>query len=289
MHGVLPVSKPTGISSYDVIRRLKSFVTRQTAIGHAGTLDPLATGVLVVLMGDATKLSGLLMSGDKDYEAGVRLGVETDTDDITGAVLNQTPLGSLSTSDIEAVLTRFVGTVRQVPPRYSAIKQSGQPLYRLARAGEEFTPPTRTVTISRLTLISWKPPVVTVGCTVSAGTYVRSLARDIGRALGPGATVESLIRTRSGGFHIDRTTSLDELNATSIGARLIPITEALKYVIPQVDVDAENATRLSQGQSINIGGTAEGIVLAKTPTGDFLALVRVSDGRASPERIICVN
>jgi tRNA pseudouridine55 synthase len=287
MRGILVVNKPAGISSYDVVRRVKPLLARGTAIGHAGTLDPIAAGVLVLLVGDATKISALLMRHDKEYDAVVRLGVETDTDDITGTVIGGSDPRRVSPAVIEPALAALTGRINQVPPRYAALKQAGQPLYRLARAGRPANPAARAVTVASLELTRWDPPLLTIRCAVSAGTYIRALARDIGRALGTGATLESLTRTRSGRFSLATATALEQLVQSDLQSRLVSIPEALRGTLPEIVLGADDAARLAHGQPVAARPTPVGTALARTADDEFLALVNVSDGLARPERIIC--
>jgi len=162
--GVLCIDKPSGISSYDVIRRLKPLLPRKTPIGHAGTLDPLASGVLLVLVGDATKVSRFLLDESKEYEAAVLFGIRTDSDDVTGKAVEQAAVPAVGTEGIRAALERFSGEIEQIPPSYSALKQDGRPQYELARQGIEVESRPRRVTIHKLELLSWQPPKLELRC-----------------------------------------------------------------------------------------------------------------------------
>jgi tRNA pseudouridine55 synthase len=206
--GFVNVNKPRGVTSHDVVAR-----TRRTLglkkVGHAGTLDPMATGTLILCLGGATRLSEYVMDTTKAYRATLRLGVETDTHDAEGQVVNVCDTSGISRADIERLLPTFIGKIEQVPPMYSAIKQHGRKLYQLARAGETVEREARRVTIHALELIDWSPPLVTLDVTCSAGTYIRSLAHDLGGALGVGASLDALERTASGSFTIEDAVDLD--------------------------------------------------------------------------------
>lgn len=206
--GFVNVNKPHGVTSHDVVAR-----TRRTLglkkVGHAGTLDPMATGVLILCLGGATRLSEYVMDTTKRYRATVRLGVETDTYDAEGQVVAERDASGITRKDVQRLLPTFVGEIEQVPPMYSAIKQRGRKLYELARAGEVVEREARQITIHALELVDWSPPQVTLDVTCSAGTYIRSLAHDLGSALGIGASLAGLERTVSGSFTIDDSVGLD--------------------------------------------------------------------------------
>ncbi len=218
INGFIIIDKPAGITSHDVVSRVRRILgTRK--VGHTGTLDPFATGVLPVAINEGTKVIPFLDEGVKRYEALLRLGVATDTLDITGSVLRQADWSSVCKAQCAATLARFTGTISQIPPMYSAIKQGGQPLYKLARQGVEVERPPRRVEIHSLELSSFEPPLVAIGVTCSRGTYVRSLADDIGADLGCGATLQELRRTASGPFAIAAAVTLGQLEeATADGS-----------------------------------------------------------------------
>jgi tRNA pseudouridine55 synthase len=290
MRGILNVNKPSGISSYDVIRRIKPLLRTSTPIGHAGTLDPLASGVLLVLLGEATKVSRFLLNLPKEYVAGVLFGRQTDTDDVTGKTLAERPATGLTAESVRAALDRFTGEIEQVPPAFSALKQDGQPLYRLARKGLEVRPKSRKVMVYESELLGWEPPTATVRCRVSAGTYVRALARDLGMALGTVATLASLVRTKVGQFTIEDSTALDALDAASLTERLTPIDAALAGM-PRVTVSPAQAHHLRQGKAVTefdattLSGT-DGFALARTDDRSFLAVVVSNGAELRTERIV---
>jgi tRNA pseudouridine55 synthase len=290
MRGVLNAGKPSGISSYDVIRHIKSILPSPVPIGHAGTLDPLASGVLLVLLGEATKVSRFLLNLPKEYVAGVLFGKQTDTDDITGKTLSERPVSSLTAELVRTGLDRFTGEIEQVPPAFSALKQDGQPLYRLARRGQEVRPKPRKVTISELELLDWQPPFATIRCRVSAGTYVRALARDLGTALGTVATLASLVRTKVGQFTIEDATAPDALDAATLTERLAPIDVALSWM-PRVTVSPAQAQHLYQGKMVSTLASPtsleiDGFALAQTDDHRFLAVVVSNDAKLRVERIV---
>lgn len=209
-HGVLNVSKPAGWTSHDVVARVRRLL-RVRKVGHAGTLDPEATGVLPVLLGKGTRLSAFLLHWDKEYEAVLRLGQETTTQDATGAVVRDCPAQGLRPETIHAAVAQFQGDQQQVPPMYSAVKIGGQPLYKAARAGKTLDRPARPVTIYHIEVTALALPCVTLRVRCSKGTYIRTLCADIGQALGVGGHLSQLTRTRVGPFHLDRAWSLDDI------------------------------------------------------------------------------
>lgn len=199
---ILNVNKPTGITSFRVVQMIRKWASCRK-VGHAGTLDPLATGVLLVCTGKATKQVSRLMQMEKTYRAVVRLGVQTDTDDTEGAVLEERPVKAFTKRDISKALKRFEGEIMQIPPRYAAIKKNGKPLYRWAREGVEVERDPRPVRIRRIELIEWKKPDITMKVHCSSGTYIRALARDVGEILGTGGMLLELCRTAVGPYHIE--------------------------------------------------------------------------------------
>ena len=290
MRGVLNVNKPSGISSYDVIRRIKPILQSPIPIGHAGTLDPLASGVLLVLLGEATKVSRFLLDLPKEYVAGVLFGRQTDTDDLSGKTMAEHPVTGLTPESVWAALDRFTGEIEQVPPAFSALKQDGQPLYRLARKGLEVRPKARKVTVHELELLDLKPPTATIRCLVSAGTYVRALARDLGKALDTVATLAALVRTKVGQFRIEDSTAPDALDAVSLPRWLTPIDAALTGM-PRIRVSVMQAQCLHQGKVVNgfEGSMVSGIggfALAVTEDHSFLAVVVSNGSILRTERIV---
>jgi len=286
--GVLLLDKPAGITSHTAVQRVRRLLGAQKA-GHTGTLDPLATGLLPVCLGEATKFSHALLGADKTYLATIRLGVETATGDLEGEIRTQTPV-DVDEERARAALIPVVGEILQVPPMYSAIKHHGQPLYKLARAGRELPRAPRPVLIRELRMIRVAPPDLDVLVTCSKGTYVRVLAQDIGGCLGCGGCLAALRRTAVGEFS-DATTlvSLERLEAMSQEQRMAQILpeDALLSSLPRLDLGAEEALRLGQGQGIVRNKTgAPGLVRIYGPGREFLGMAEVLEaGRIVPRRL----
>jgi tRNA pseudouridine55 synthase len=253
---LLVIDKPCGPSSFTVVKRVRALLgkNRRERVGHGGTLDPFASGVLPICIGEGTKILAFLLDADKSYEAVVRFGVETDTLDVTGRILAQHPVGDLSASAIEDALVFFRGPIEQVPPMYSALKRDGRPLYSYARAGETVERAARKLTIHALELVAFEAPDrarLRVRC--SKGTYIRSLAADLGTRLGVGAHLVELRRTASGPFRLDQAITLDELAANVAEGRPLPslsLLEALAH-LPTADVDEAQALVLARGQRMD--------------------------------------
>ena len=210
-HGYIVIDKPKGWTSHDVVAKVRRIVDERR-VGHAGTLDPAATGVLPVAVGLATRTIEYLAAADKSYRATIRFGVSTDSADAEGDVIATADASGISLEAIESALQDLRGEISQVPPMHSAIKVNGRRLYDLARKGETVEIAPRTVTITQLDIVEWSQPDLVVDVTCSKGTYIRSLARDVGEALGPGAHLAALRRTRTGPFTLDESLSLDELS-----------------------------------------------------------------------------
>ena len=228
--GVLPVDKPSGISSFDVIRRISKKIHIKK-IGHSGTLDMAASGVLPLLVGEATKLFDFMLKTDKIYRAGIQFGVTTATDDADGEVTARSDI-RIAESDLRGAIPMFVGRITQVPPKYSALKTDGVRNYKLARRDMEVPEKPREVDVKGITLDCFdndtQAAVITVTC--SSGTYIRAIARDLGKALGCGAHLSSLIRLKSGGIEIARCRTIDEIDETNFRDIMIPLLEALPHI-----------------------------------------------------------
>ena len=247
--GLLIVDKPAGWTSHDVVGRMRR-LTGVRRIGHAGTLDPLATGVLPLGVGRGTRVLEYATEADKEYIATVRLGESTDTYDADGRITTTGDWRTTTRERLEHELARFVGVIEQQPPAYSAIKQGGVPLYKLARAGKAVQVPTRLVTVHALDLLDLTLPALTVRVRCSKGTYVRSLAHDLGARLGCGGHLTALRRTASGGFHIKQALTLDEWEAALTNgawpAHILPLDTPLLH-LPAVILGDSAAYRLSDG------------------------------------------
>ncbi|RYZ37266.1 MAG: tRNA pseudouridine(55) synthase TruB [Myxococcaceae bacterium] len=279
MDGVLVIDKPLGPTSFDVVRQVRSLLKVKKA-GHTGTLDPMATGVLPVCLGEATKVAGYITEGDKAYDAVVRLGIETDTQDAQGKTTAEAPVPPLTAAVLEAALAPFRGTFEQVPPMYSAVKIAGKRLYELARAGEEVERASRTVTVHELVLRDFSADRLTLSVRCSKGFYVRTLAYELGRALGCGAHLEALRRTASGPFNLSRALPLGELGSLSretVAGRLVSLGDALTD-LPLVRVGAEDAKRVSHGVPVEVA-PQPGKVRVLGPDDALLAMAEVVGGR----------
>jgi tRNA pseudouridine55 synthase len=261
--GVLVIDKPAGPTSFDVVRRIRR-ASGLRRVGHGGTLDPLATGVLPICVGEGTKLAQFLLDADKAYDVTIALGVETDTYDAAGAVTARADAGHVTEAQVRAALPAFTGPIQQVPPAYSALKRDGRPLYDYARAGQTVEIAARAVTIHELALTRWGGPgAFDLRVRCSKGTYIRSLAFDLGRALGPGAHVTALRRTRSGPFALEDAQPLEAVLEALAGdgdgralAGALPgalpfvgLVEALAH-LPRCSVDAVGERTLVEGRRL---------------------------------------
>jgi len=290
--GILVVEKGAGVTSFDVVAHLRRRLG-VSKVGHGGTLDPEATGVLPILVGEATKLTPYLMDREKEYRATVRLGITTDTQDLAGTVLKTSTVPSLSEAQIAEVCSRFVGTIRQIPPMFSALHYRGQRLHELARKGVEVEREPREVVIHTLTLEATALPSFTIRVTCGKGTYVRTLCADIGDLLGCGGALESLIRTRVGPFELDRAvpwTEVRELqHAERLWAALLPLDAGLSHW-PEVRLSEAETLALLHGRTVPLAGPGSrstGWVRLYEGTGRFLGVGRFSDGGVlKPERIL---
>ena len=253
VQGVLSIDKPSNISSHDVVNRIRR-LTGIRRVGHAGTLDPLATGVLLVCIGRATRLVEYLVGRPKWYEATIRLGQTTDSYDADGDIVAERPFSHITPADISRALMPFQGEIQQLPPMFSAIKKDGQPLYKLARQGIEIERTPRTVNIYRLELLNIDLPFIQLRVHCSTGTYIRSLAHDLGAALGCGAHITALRRTAVGDFDLETAVSLTDLTPEQLIAHLHPIDRAVAH-LPRVDFAQPDASRLLLGQSVTAVST----------------------------------
>jgi tRNA pseudouridine55 synthase len=252
VHGVLNVFKPAGMTSHDVVDAVRKILGVQR-VGHTGTLDPQATGVLPLCVGRATRVAQYLTQADKEYVMTLRLGVTTDTLDAAGRETGRAEAVDVTREQLLAVLPRFTGTIQQVPPLYSAKKVQGERLYRLARRGQTVERQPVPVTVHALELLDFAPPLVRLRVICAKGTYARSLCDDIGRALGCGGHLQDLVRTRSGRFTVDQAVTLPDLEARAaagrLGELLLPIADALAH-LPAVRVAPEAGPLLLHGSSV---------------------------------------
>jgi tRNA pseudouridine55 synthase len=290
--GVLLLDKPTGITSNAAIQQVKRLFAAAKA-GHVGTLDPLASGLLPVCLGEATKFSTDAFSADKSYDAEVLLGVMTTTGDREGEVLAQKPV-DVTRDQLVAVLAAFTGVLTQTPPMYSALKRDGKPLYAYARAGLTVERAPRSITIHGITLLDFAGDRFTIDVSCTKGTYIRVLAEDIGAALGCGATLAGLRRTQVGNFGLADAVSLAELEQLPEAQRtdrLLPV-DSLADGLPALELEADAVTRILQGQGaqIDIRDDTSGLVRLYGPGRRFLGLGELdTTGRLSPKRLVATS
>ena len=280
--GALLLDKPVGISSNFALQKAKRLLGAAKA-GHAGTLDPLASGLLLVLFGEATKFAGPMLDADKEYLATLKLGERTATGDAEGPVLQTRPV-SVTEESLLTVLERFRGEIRQVPPMHSALKHEGTPLYRLARRGQEVERAPRRVRISQLHLVKQEGASLELRVVCSKGTYIRVLAEDIGEALGCGAHLAALRRTASGRFRVDQASTLEALQESNAIERLLPLP-ALVEGLPRAELGAAEEARLRQGQTLKISGLRPGLCAVVRPDGAVIGLGTADDAGLKPLRL----
>ncbi len=288
--GVLVVDKPVGLTSHDVVE----IIRRGTGIrraGHTGTLDPRASGVLVLLLGPAVRLSEFVSAEDKRYHANIRMGSTTETYDAEGTRSAEVPV-DVTQERFEELLQSYVGEIEQIPPAYSAVKVQGKKAYELARKGEEVKLEPRIINVHSLELLEWELPEVVVDVHCSSGTYVRSLANDLGEELGVGAHLVGLRRTKSGHFTLRDAVSLrelrDEFQSGSWAQHLIPAAEALGDW-PSVVLDEEGLKRIRNGNRIPAEAGASGRARALSEEGDLVAIIEEQDGEWQPRKVLFVS
>lgn len=287
MNGVLVVDKPKGPTSSDVVQIVRRALKVKKA-GHTGTLDPMATGVLPLCLGDATRIAQVLTDGNKSYDATLKLGVTTDTLDAEGAVLQTRAVPALTRERLEQVFAAFRGELKQTPPMYSAIKKDGKRLYELARAGEEVEREARAVTVFSLTLNDFTSDELKLSVACSKGFFVRTLAADIGEALGCGAHLTALRRTQSGPFAIARAIPLQEIvdkGAEAVAGKLASLDESLAF-LPEVKTNEAEADRVKHGGVVEVARPDEAMVRVTGPTGEVLALAEIRRGRLVYKRVL---
>lgn len=291
VHGVLLLDKPIGLSSNQALQQAKRLFQAAKA-GHTGSLDPLATGLLPICFGEATKFSHFLLDADKSYVASIKLGATTTTGDAEGAVLTTAEV-KVSADALNAALARFTGVIQQVPPMYSALKHQGKALYEYARAGVDVERAARTVRIHSIKLEHFTRDEVIITVSCSKGTYIRTLAEDIGNALGCGAHLTGLRRQTTAHFSLDKALTLEQLEAMSMEARdrsLLPVDVAIQD-LPEVYLDETSVHYLLQGQQVwKAGVIPSGQFRIYSQTGEFLGLGELTDdGRIAPKRLLVNN
>lgn len=288
MNGLILIDKSPGITSHTAVKRVKKILKVHKA-GHTGTLDPFAQGILVVCLNEGTKLSPFLVEADKEYEAILRLGIETDTQDITGQIIEDKGTVHVSDTQIERAFQEFQGKIMQLPPMYSALKYKGVPLYRLARQGKEIERTPREVDIKELSVLKIDLPRVFFRVACSKGTYIRTLASDLGKYLGCGGCLEMLNRTRAGSFNLNNSVSLEKLEKTSLDEVkekwVISLPRALSS-LEELIADEEISQKVYQGRTINGSELKRknekflnltGKIKIVTPQGDLIAVAEVNN------------
>ncbi len=293
--GVLVVDKPAGPTSFEVVKRVRRALAAGKA-GHAGTLDPAATGVLAVCVDDAVKLQQWLADGDKAYQATIAFGAATTTEDTEGEVVARGDPSALTAEALRAALPRFTGEIEQIPPMYSAVRVAGRRLHEAARAGEDVEREPRRVRVHALELDGLEPVGADgllrarIGVRCGKGTYVRTLAADLGRALGVPAHLAALRRTEASGFGLAQAIPLEEAEALgrtardALGARLVSPGDALGFM-PAVTVDVAEARALAQGKSLLRPEAPAGTLRARLSDGQLVAICEAEGGRVRPTRV----
>ena len=288
MHGFLNINKPAGLTSHDVVARVRRLVGRGVKVGHAGTLDPAATGVLPVALGQATRLIEYLAEAPKGYSGLVRLGVVTSTDDAEGEILATRPVPDLADSQIEAAVAPLRGSIMQVPPMYSALHHEGRRLYDLARAGQTVALEPRPVMVARLDW-AWSGTDLRLEVECGKGTYIRALARDIGTALGCGAHLAALARTAVGPFRLADATALDTLLADpGLLPKVLLPPETAVAGWPVALLDEEQARRIANGLPLSLVGLSGERARAHGPDGALLALLWREGELWRPEKVFAI-
>jgi tRNA pseudouridine55 synthase len=283
--GILVVDKPIGPTSFDVVKQVR-YALKADKAGHTGTLDPLATGVLPVCLGEATKIAQFITERDKAYDAVVKLGAETDTLDAQGKVTAEKPVPPLDAALLEATLAKFRGPQLQTPPMYSAVKVGGKRLYELARAGEEVERAARPVTVHALTLVDFTADELTIHVECSKGFFVRTLAQELGRSLGCGAHLKALRRTRSGVFSLARAVPLQTIVSSGALApqQLVTVEDALAE-LPSVSLNAADTDKARHGGRVEVAATG-GPLRVLGAGGELLAIADVEQGRLKYRRVL---
>ena len=291
INGILLLDKPVGLTSNAALQKIKRLFHAKKA-GHTGSLDPLASGLLPLCLGEATKISGYLLNADKKYQAICKLGVTTTTADAEGDVIQTLPVPALDSKSINKVLTKFIGDIEQVPPMHSALKQNGQPLYKLARQGIEVERKARQVTLYSLDLIKIEADCLFIDVHCSKGTYIRTLCEDIGHELGCGAHLTGLRRTASGPFDIEQAQDIEQLELLAesgmeqLDAQLLPMDRALEH-IPVVNLTDNSAYYIKQGQAVLVSNAPTDGLVRLLNEHHFLGIGHIlDDGRVAPKRLI---
>jgi tRNA pseudouridine55 synthase len=289
--GILLLDKPKGLSSNQALQQVRKLYAARKA-GHCGSLDPLATGVLPICLGEATKFSSYLLGANKAYRASCRLGQTTSSGDAEGEIL-ETAVVAVEQARIEQVLAQFIGEIEQIPPMYSALKHQGKRLYQLARAGQEVERAPRAVTIFHLDLLGFDGEILDIDVSCSKGTYIRTLAEDIGKRLGCGAHISALHRSRVGAFDEREAVGMAQLQHRAAAGRealdglLLPVCAALEQY-PRLDLDAARSVDISHGRAVLVDtSVAPGLCRLHSPDGHFLGLGEVvENGQLKAKRLM---
>ncbi|MFV1983031.1 MAG: tRNA pseudouridine(55) synthase TruB [Thiohalomonadales bacterium] len=291
VNGILLLDKPVGLTSNAVLQKIKRLFNARKA-GHTGSLDPLASGLLPICLGEATKISAYLLNADKKYQAICQLGITTSTADAEGEIIKSTEVPALDSKFIKKILKKFTGEIDQLPPMYSALKKNGQPLYKLARQGIEVERSTRKVNIYSLDLIKIEKNKLYLDVHCSKGTYIRTLSEDIGRELGCGAHLSGLRRIATGPFVINQAIDNDTLESMAsesidqLDAQLLPMDSALEH-IPAVNLTEDSAYYIKQGQAVLVANAPTGGLVRLLNEQHFLGIGHIlDDGRVAPKRLI---
>jgi tRNA pseudouridine55 synthase len=293
MDGILNIDKPRGRTSFSIVAAVRR-LSGEKRVGHAGTLDPAASGVLPVCTGKATRVIEYLMNDTKEYRAEIEFGLTTSTYDAEGEITGRYATSGLSLEKLESALPAFTGEVYQIPPMYSALKHKGKPLYKLAREGITVERESRPVTIQSIEITGWQPPVFIAEIVCGKGTYIRSLAHDLGQAIGCGAYLKSLVRTRCGIFDINHAVTADKLEEAfktgSWQAFVYPIDSVMEH-FKTITANEEDSKDIGYGRPVTIDDTDNPgdreIRRAYSPEGDFLAIIRFDSGTGQwyPEKV----
>jgi len=296
LNGILLLNKPIGLSSNAALQRAR-FIFRARKAGHTGSLDPQATGVLPLCFGEATKVSGFLLGSDKRYITTVQLGQTTTTGDTEGEILSDIPVTDISDTAIQIILDQFTGSITQIPPMFSALKHNGTPLYKLARKGIEVERKQREITIYELTLLNRTQDTLQLDVHCSKGTYIRTLAQDIGDALGFGAHITSLERTEVSPFDCSKLYTLEELQEMAeqpteelLDSTLLPLDTAISQH-PQIILSAEETTRVKYGLKVTRNDIPNApLIRMYEESGEFIGIGRLSsDKTLAPKRLMRTN
>jgi tRNA pseudouridine55 synthase len=283
MFALLNIDKPAGLTSRDVVNRVQRLV-RPHKVGHAGTLDPLATGVLIVALGPATRLVEYVQRMAKTYQGTFLLGRTSDTEDITGSVTELPAAKIPSHNEIMAAIPPLLGTIQQRPPAYSALKIQGQSAYKLARRGEEFSLAARPITVHSIEIVRYRYPELELLVRCGSGTYIRSLGRDLAGYLGSGAVMSALRRLAIGPFKVEDALKCDDLSADAISSHLLPSSAAVTE-LPAIELNGTEVTRAMQGQVIERpGAPAAPELAAYDEQGNLVAILNHSAGKLTPQK-----